>query len=73
MPDRKPFLFLYKKLNIPFCKINIPIIIQIIVGTLKKIDKIKHTPDKKSIQLVKSFNNPSPDLIIKIIPKGTKI
>jgi hypothetical protein len=59
----------YIKLNNPFCKINIPIIMQIKFGTTKNIERIKTIPVRKSIQLAKSFNSPKQDLTSKITPK----
>jgi hypothetical protein len=63
----------YIKLNIPFCRTNIPAITQINPGIWNHINKIKITPPVKSIQLAKFFNCPRAiDLINKIHPNIIK-
>ncbi|MDD5589283.1 MAG: hypothetical protein PHP92_04475 [Candidatus Nanoarchaeia archaeon] len=46
---------------------------QINQGIGKNINKIKITPENKSIQLAKFFQNPKLDFIKNIIPKKIKI
>jgi hypothetical protein len=59
----------YKKLKIPFCTIKIPKIILIHPGTEKIKSKIRFIPQRRSIQLAKSFNKPQVDFNNRIIPK----
>jgi hypothetical protein len=62
-------ILFYRKLKNPFCKINIPTMIQIMLGTEKNIETTKIIPVKKSNQLPKSFNNPIKDFIKNTAPK----